>query len=220
MKKKSDVFLIVFVLIIVPYIYALQPPEELLNEDFESPTTPVAYSEGTLPDNGKWVKATGGFGAGRVGINDKAGGDFTAPDPNHQVFAFRYTNSGVTSYEGAIALMVLGTTYTVSFDVVMDIDKTPYMAQFIAFTNGAARNDCRSTPAGSTILASQNGNALGDGSFTNITFQFTPDPVDDIADIGKDLGVRFIGASSSASIDNVIVTWIPPDPAGTVFTIM
>ena len=39
-----------------------------------------------------------------------------------------------------------------------------------------------------------------------MTFQYTPDPEADAADLGKDLGLRFYGATVSALIDNVTLT--------------
>jgi beta-lactam-binding protein with PASTA domain len=179
----------------------------LLAENFENPTTPTAYSQGTIPNNGKWVGANQGFNSTRHGITDKAGGDFSAANPNHQAYAFRYTNSGLTSSAGSIGSLEAEVTYTVSFDVVRDNGLnagTPYTAQLIAFASGAVRNDCRSIPSGSALLTSTTGNANSDGSFRRVSFEFTA-PAGH-AQVGKDLGIRFIGYTTSAIIDNVEIT--------------
>lgn len=176
----------------------------VFSDDFESPDV-ASYSQGTTPTG--WVRANQGYRSNYHGITDKAGGDFSAPDPNHQAYAFRYTNSGFTTAEGVIGALTFGSTYTVSFDVVRDDGGnagTPYTAQLIAFGAGAVRDDCRSTPAGSVVVDSASGNAPGDGSFQTIGFDFTPDashtPI-----LGYDVGIRFKGATTSAIIDNVVM---------------
>ncbi len=188
------------------------PPIGLVfSEDFESPDVDANAGDGqtskTLPDNGNWVGASQGFNATHRGITDKAGGDFAAQDPNMQAFAFRYTNSGLTTAEGVIGALAAGITYTVSADVVQDgggSDGTAYSIQLIAFPAGVARNDCRDAPAGSTVLATKTGNAPGDGSWLTVDFDYTAEAGS--AGIGNDVGIRFIGATSSAIIDNVEVT--------------
>lgn len=182
----------------------------LLFEDFESPNVDASAGDGdtnrTLPDNGNWVGADEGFGSNRRGITDKANGDFTADDPNQQAFAFRYTNSGLTTAEGALGVLAAGTTYSVSFDVIRDDGRnagTPYRARLMAFPAGARRDDARSNPAGSTLLASANGDAPEDGTWDTVSFEFTPAGGE--AWIGQDLTLRFLGATSTAIIDNVRV---------------
>jgi hypothetical protein len=184
------------------------PMVDLFSEDFESPSTPTAYSEGTLPSNGNWVKATEGYGATKHGITDKAGGDFSAADPNHQAYAFRYTNSGFTSAVDALADLTAGATYRISFDVVRDSGAgagTPYRAQLIAFGSGDARNDCRSTPAGSLLLKDVSGSATSDGLFTRVAFTYTTGDIVDNGHLNSDLGLRFVGGTTSAIIDNILV---------------
>ncbi|NNM28514.1 MAG: hypothetical protein HKO57_03275, partial [Akkermansiaceae bacterium] len=195
------------------------PSGTLFTEGFEDPDVP-GYSQNTVPynvvpSNVTWVGATQGFGANRRGLTDKAGGDFSAPDPNQQAYAFRYTNSGLTTAQGVIGTLEEDTTYTVTFDVVRDDGLnagTPYSMELVAFGPGddnAARNECRGARPG-TILATAAGNAPGDGSFATISIDFTPDPGTHAADIGKDLGIRFLGATTSALIDNVQLTAIGP----------
>jgi methionine-rich copper-binding protein CopC len=184
---------------------ALTPQETiLLTENFESPDV-AAYSEGTLPDNANWVGSSQGYGSGRRGITDKAGGDFAAADPNFQAFAFRYTNSGLTSAEGVIGALESDMNYEVTAEVVRDDGKntgTPYTIELVAFDAGDDRSDCRSGRPG-TVLATASGDAPADGGFATATLQFTASAGD--PSLGKDLGVRFLGASTSAIIDNVAV---------------
>ena len=176
----------------------------IFSEDFESPVV-SGFSKGTLPDNGYWVGSSAGSGSDRKGLINEDGGDFTDP-VGEQAFAFRYTNSGLTTADAVIGDFMSGITYTISFDAVLDgyNDTTPYTLQLIAFADGAARNDCRSTPAGSTMLQQVTGNATEDGLYTHVTFDYTVEP--GAAEVGMDIGLRFRGATSSAIIDNVLVT--------------
>lgn len=192
--------------------------EILFEEDFESPSSPTGYAQGTSPNNGKWVRATQGYGAGRHGISDKAGGDFEAPDPNHQVYTFRYTNSGMTTQSNRIAALTDGVPYIVAFDVVRDISALPYRVDLIAFATNAPRNDCRGVPSGSKSIGNRNGSAPANGRFQQIRLSVTGDAATHSGYIGYDLGVRLDGATTTANIDNVIVldATIPPPPAGTV----
>lgn len=178
----------------------------LFQENFESPSTPTGYAQGTLPNNGKWVGANQGFNSSYHGIIDKAGGGFSAPDPNMQAYAFRYSNSGLTTSQDTMGDLDLSFTYTVNVDVVRDIAATPYNIQLIAFAPGAPRNDCRATPSGSVVLASASGNAPADGSFRTVSFTFVPDAVTHAAYSGYDLGLRFIGGTTSANVDNVLIS--------------
>jgi len=176
----------------------------IFSESFESPVV-EGYAQGTAPDNGNWVKAAQGHKSNYHGLVNKDGGDFTAPAGNDQAYAFRYTNSGLTTAEGVIGVLEEGVTYTVSFDVVRDDGLnagTPYNVQLIAFADGAARDDVRNTPAGSTLLRSASGNAAGDGTWTTISFDFTAD-ANYAASLGRDIGFRIKGATTSAIYDNV-----------------
>jgi len=176
----------------------------VFSENFESPVV-VGYDQ-YPPLPAGWVASNQGYGSNKSGLfNDGAG---------NQSYAFRYTNSGLTTAEGVIGDLTLGETYTISFDVAADLDLTQlaYTAQLVAFAPEAPRNDTRSTPAGSEVLSSSGGKANDDGTWRTVSFEFTPDAVDNAASIGKDLGIRFIGASSSALIDNVKVD-VVPEPA-------
>ena len=196
--------------------------ELLYEEDFEAPDV-ASYSEGTLPSG--WVKATQGFGSGRVGLTDEASGDFISPDTNnnHQAIAFRYTNSGATTDDDEIGKMVLETTYTVTFDAATDFGRpgtdTSYNVRFMVMTNGSLRSNCQVDPAGSFLLASKSGNAPSDGSYTNLTITYTPDLTNDVGKVDMDLTVRLIGSTGGCCIDNVTVSWVAPPPAGTVLVI-
>jgi methionine-rich copper-binding protein CopC len=179
----------------------------LFTDNFEAPNV-TAYSQGTSPPN--WVRANQGFNSSYHGLTDKAGGNFSAPEPNRQAYAFRYTNSGLTTAEGAIGPVITGdTTYEVSFDVIQDLgtNGTAYSVRMLAFPAGAVRNDCRSN--GTAIqLASKTGNATTNGNFTKVTLQATVNSGDPA--VGRDFAVRFIGTGSSALLDNVVVKTVSP----------
>ncbi len=181
----------------------------VLIEGFEDPVV-SGFLKKSMPSGSNWVGATNGYGSDNRGLINKDGGDFLSPDPNnHQGFAFRYTNSGITSAEGVIGSVVANAGYRVSFKVVMDgglNNGTPYTCQLIAFSPGADRSDIDVIPAGSTLLDSVSGDAAVDGSFSTINLEFIVDPVTHSAEIGKDFGLRFIGGSTSAIIDDVIIT--------------
>jgi hypothetical protein len=132
---------------------------------------------------------------------DESAGAFTDP-AGEQAFAFRYTNSGVTTAQGVIGALTAGATYTVSFDVVADSGATPYSAALVTF-NGAARNDVRANTGATSTLASKTGSASG-ASYVTVTFSYTADGSE--ATLGHDLALRFFGASTSCNIDNVQVS--------------
>lgn len=178
---------------------------QVLSEDFERPDV-KGYSQGTLPEDGKWVGSSRGYGAEQRGITDKASGDFDAPDPNHQAFAFRYTNSGLGTGPGVLGRLAAGVTYRISFDVVRDGSDGGryYSVEWVAFDNGENHAFMDNSRLG-TVLASRKGDALENGAFSSVSFVFTMDP-DKYPDcVGKEAGVRFIGATNSATIDNVKV---------------
>jgi hypothetical protein len=182
----------------------------IIFEPFELPTGPTAYSQGTLPTSNNWVGTTAGFAGNRHGITDKAGGDFSAPDPNHQAYAFRYTgNQGITTAENELGLLVAGVTYTVTFDVVEDAGggtDTEYHCALMVFDPGAARNDVTSgIGTDGSLVKYVTGDGPSDGSFETISFSYTVDAVTNAAQIGKDIGVRFRGLSDASLIDNVLI---------------
>jgi hypothetical protein len=203
----------------------------ILSEDFESPDVSATstvqfggtYDSGSVPDNGNWIGATQGFGATRRGLVAEQFGDYTAPPENGaQAYYFGYTNSGITSSVAAITdVLTLGVTYTLSFDIARDNDRavedgSNYRMELVAF--GAAddditRLDVRGGRPG-TILAFASGNVTTNDMSTNISFDFTPDAVDDAASIGKALGVRFLGNSTHPIIDNVLLV---DDTGGALF---
>jgi autotransporter-associated beta strand protein len=196
----------------------LLPLTELLLEDFESPSSPVAYVQGSLPDNGKWVGSTVGFQPGWRGITDKAGGDFSAPDPNHQAFALRYKQSGITTAQGAIGMLTLNTRYSLSFDVMRDGIRSPgtrYFCELVAFDPGSTRADATSGRPG-YVLASATGNAPSDGSIARISLEFTA--LASNPHLGKDIGIRFVAPTTdtNALIDNVSLRAVGVPLADTV----
>jgi hypothetical protein len=178
-------------------------------DDFESPdVTPGPYGTfNGVPktsqqrDTAKWVGATQGYGASSNGILDEAGTPvpFIGDPDGSQAYGFRYTNSGVTTAEGVIGALLEG-TYTVSFNVVEDLEVpgTYYRMEFVAFNPGDNRTECRGARPG-TVLAVASGNA--GTSWKTITTSFTALAGD--LSLGKDIGIRFIGATSSAVIDDV-----------------
>lgn len=175
----------------------------LFTEDFESPVV-SGYAEGTSPDNGQWVRATEGFGGSRHGMINTNSGVFSTTPPNAQGYAFRYTNSGLTSQKDTVEVLYTGITYSASFDVVNDGSTSNYSAQLIAFTYNAARNDCRETPSGSIVLNTIAGVVNPDGIFETIQFSYTATS-NDLAYLGYDIGIRFYGGSR-AIIDNVVIS--------------
>ena len=186
----------------------------VFSEDFEIPDVTAEQSIGNtsraVPAG--WVGAQQGFGANRRGVVDEAQGDFVDP-VGEQAFAFRYTNSGVTTAVDVIGAYTQGETYRISFDVVMDghNNGTPWSVKFLAFNDLAQRDDVRDDN-GSTVLVAQNGNASADGLYSTISFDYTAQESGNTELIGKDLALRFLGATSSATIDNVLVEVVPPGP--------
>lgn len=185
----------------------------VIDEDFEAPDVTAANSDGftsgAVPSG--WVGATNGFGASRRGVVDESHGDFTDPD-GEQAFAFRYTNSGLTSALGEIGVLTAKTLYTVTFDVVLDGHSagtagSPYSAGLVTFAGGANRADMTSgiSDQASLVLDSLSGSYTGT-TYETLSFSYLTGDIADGAVIGQDVAVRFGGATSSAIIDNVIVT--------------
>ncbi len=194
--------------------------EILLHERFESPDVSgssalqhgATYKKGAVPNNGKWVKSTQGFGADRIGLVNKSFGDFSGPNGNLQGFYFGYTNTGLTSSTSAIAeTLQAGVKYTVSFNVARDnnVAVSNYRMELVAFTSAqgdSARQDTRSGSKPGTILATTNGTVASNNLSKKIIFTFTPDATIHAAHLGKNLGVRFIGDSTCPILDNVMLT--------------
>jgi hypothetical protein len=157
-----------------------------------------------------WVKANQGFGATRQGLVDESHGDFTDP-VGEQAYTFRYTNSGITTQSGLIGALVAGSTYTVTFDVVLDGHNAAntYDAYLLTF-NGGARNDARGTAGSTSTLARLNG-TYGNATYQTFSFDYTADGTE--GTLGHDVALRFDGASNSAIIDNVTVDVVAvPEP--------
>jgi len=191
----------------------------LLSEDFESPDV-TGYAQGTTPSD--WLRASVGYRSNYHGIVDKDSGHFSAPSGNDQGYAFRYTNSGIVTVEGVIGELLVG-DYTLTFDVVRDEgtikygdpgrDGLPYNAQLMAFDLGESRNDQRHDPmVTGTRLAKITGNAPADGSFGAVTLDLSVLPGD--PNLGRDLAIRFKGATNTAIIDNVVLDG--PVPGGVI----
>ncbi|MDT8389968.1 MAG: tandem-95 repeat protein [Lentisphaeria bacterium] len=209
----------------------------VLHDNFEPGVNPYG---GTTPDvasytvantsgqanTALWVRAASGYGSSRNGLVDESensGLNFADP-AGTQAYAFRYTNTGVTTVEGIIGALTSGTTITVSFDVVMDgyNGGTAYDALLVLFDAGAARNAVEyGNKDTAAVLARSSGNVAVDGNYYTVNFSYTVgDPVvDNDGDsststgttfltslLGKDIALRFDGASGSANIDNVQVS--------------
>ncbi|MDT8392064.1 MAG: autotransporter-associated beta strand repeat-containing protein [Lentisphaeria bacterium] len=206
-------------------------------DDFEAGANPYG---GTTPDvstyteantSGQanttlWVRATSGYGASRNGLIDDLGtdlGNFVDP-VGQQAYAFRYTNSGVTTAAGKLGGgIALDTTYTVSFDAVLDgyNSGTAYAAYLVLFDDGAARNAVEQAEKNTAaVLAQKTGNVTNDGNYYTFSFNYTTG--NNVIDnngaasgtgtswlaslLGKDLALRFKGATTVANIDNVQVS--------------
>jgi hypothetical protein len=161
-----------------------------------------------------WVRANQGFGATRCGLVDESAGAFADP-AGEQAFAFRYTNSGLTTAFGVIGSLTAGTTYTVSFDVVADTAATPYNMQFVTFNGAGTRNDIRSDSFVSKVLASRSGNAPGDGSYQTVSPVHSRRRARRRGDRPRP-GHPLQGRDHLANIDNVSVTTIGPAGPGPV----
>ncbi|MGB1128597.1 MAG: PASTA domain-containing protein, partial [Haloferula sp.] len=195
---------------------AAPPVGVVFTDDFEvssgSPDVDAAGSTGSTSKQTNttyWVRASQGFGANDHGIVDESAGQFTDPS-GEQAYAFRYTNSGLTTAEGVIGSLGAGTTYTVTFDVVGDGHNGggSYQAELVTFAPGAARNDARAGTSGTSSLLASQGGSYSATSYQQVSFTYVADGSE--AALGDDVALRFIGASTSANIDNVQVQVIPP----------
>jgi len=187
----------------------------VFSDDFETPDVTAAQSDGNTSgaiDATKWVKANFGFGSGSQGTADEAHGDFTEVGAGEQAYAFRYTNSGITTTFGSIGALSLGTTYTINFDAVLDghspgTTGTPYDMGLVTFDGAGTRTSQTSFSNNtSSVLATAAGDATTDGLYTPVSFTFTADAKTDYAVLFQDLALRFKGATTSAIIDNVQVS--------------
>ncbi|BCX46312.1 hypothetical protein HAHE_02200 [Haloferula helveola] len=185
-----------------------------------------------------WVDTTNGFGSDRQGLIDGGAGgtdlgNFTPDGAGPQAYGFRYTNSGLTSDVGVIGSLALGTTITVSFDVFIDgwNGGSAYNCYLTTFDGGARTemNGGGAIQGTTSMLASISGNAAG-GAYQTVSFSYVVgnDVIDangaaagvsttfDNAVLGDDIAIRFQGATSFASIDNVSVDISPAVPEARV----
>ncbi len=184
-------------------------------EDFEaasgSPDVSASGSSGyTSKQTGsRWVRSATGFGADRHGIVDESSGQFTDP-AGQQAYAFRYTNTAITTGQGRIGALTAGKTYRVSFNVVGD-----------GSSGGGAYNVSLVTSPSGATLASRSGNYTGI-PYQLVSFTYYSGGISDAALQGQDVAIRVAGATVAAIIDNVQVTVngvaidvVPPTLAGT-----
>jgi hypothetical protein len=190
------------------------PPNVLFYDGFEAGenvwggTTPdVEAADSTGNTSGQangtlWIRADQGFGSTRAGLVDESSGQFTDPG-GEQAYAFRYTNSGLTTAEGLIGSLTAGTTYTVTFDVMVDGENAgdAYRASLVTF-NGGARNDVRNNAGATSTLVTMDGDATS-AAYETVTLSYTADGSE--AGLGHDVAIRFFGFTTSANIDNVQV---------------
>lgn len=193
----------------------------VFTDDFESPDVTAAQSDGNTSGavtTSKWVRATNGFGAGRDGTVDEAHGDFTDP-VGEQAYAFRYTNSGITTTFESIGALVAGSTYTVTFDAVLDGHNAgaPFLAALVTFDGAGTRTSINGSVADNTskVLDTLSGSYAGT-TYQQFSFSFTADAILDAAVLGHDVALRIDGATNSAIIDNISVDVVPiPEPSST-----
>lgn len=212
----------------------------VFTDDFETPDVTAAQSDGNTSgaiNTSNWVKANQGFGAGRQGTVDEAHGDFTDP-VGEQAYAFRYTNSGITTAVGTVGSLATGQTITVTFDVVLDGHNSgaPYSAYLTTF-NGGTRNTMNTGGFGgadvgtTSVLASATGSYSGT-TYSQISFSYIVGDavldsngaaggggtVFDGAVLGHDIALRFVGATDTAIIDNVSIDIsVVPEPSIALF---
>jgi hypothetical protein len=196
----------------------------VFTDDFETPDVTAADSDGNTSgaiDTSKWVQASNGFGSGRQGTVDEAHGDFTDP-VGEQAYAFRYTNSGITTAAGVFGNLgdFVGQTLTVTFDVVLDGHNggQPFHAGLVTFAAGGTRNDITGGMGTGTSAVLAELNDAGDGTgptgvtvdatYQTVSFSYTPDGTE--GTLNDDLALRFDGATTTAIIDNVSVV---PEPS-------
>lgn len=208
----------------------------VFTDDFETPDVTAADSNGNTSgeiNTSNWVRATNGFGATRQGTVDEAHGDFSDP-VGEQAYAFRYTNSGITTAVGTVGSLATGQTITVTFDVVLDGHNsgTPYSAYLTTFSGGT-RNTMNTGGFGgadvgtTSVLAGATGSYSGT-TYNEISFSYTVgdavidsdggtggvNTTFDSAVLGHDIALRFVGATNTAIIDNVTVdVAVVPEPA-------
>lgn len=177
-----------------------------------------------------WVDTTTGFGSDRQGlINENAVNEVAVlpPEGGSQAYAFRYTNSGVTTASGVIGALTVGTTITVSFNVFVDaFNGGNNYAVYLATFNGGTRVDMDDGgPAqGTTALLARAVGAATSEAYQTVSFSYTvgDDMIDQNGDtvpynsavLGHDIAIRFDGQTSAASWDNVSVDiTVVPEPS-------
>jgi len=201
--------------LIIPTGKRLLVPAVLFTEDFESPVI-SGYVEGQLPDNGNWLGADTGFGAGRFGMINKDGGDWvTAQVGNEQALGMLYTNSGACTADGVIGDINVN---TVKYQLTVDIG---YNRHISAFGYGEAGGiyevhlcalpalfDRQDFAAGASafnpyVIITLSGTVTDTGELQTFVGTYETDPVTDAALVGNDLAVVIDGATGYGVVDNV-----------------
>ncbi len=121
----------------------------------------------------------------------------TAP----QAYFFNYTNSGLTTAEGATGqTLTANVPYKVTFNtaVAAGAATATYRVELVAF-NGEARNDVRGTFG--AVLATATGNVTTKDMSAAASLTFTPLP--DNVHLGKDVAIRLKFSNASVLYDNI-----------------
>lgn len=119
----------------------------------------------------------------------------------NSVWSFRYTNSGLTSKDGVIGSLTAGMTITVTFDAFLDTGGADGgEIGIVTFDGTLSRTD---TSGGMVKNTSSVLTSSGFSAGTGNSITYTADGTE--GTIGDDVAIRFIGATTSANIDNVTV---------------
>jgi hypothetical protein len=155
------------------------------------------------PSPASLAPSNNGFGSDRAGVNLVG---------TNNVYSFRYTNSGLTSTFETIGNLTAGVTYTLSFDISLDDDSTDGLGWGFVTFDGTETSRTNTSGGMSNLTTS----VLAEGTVdtiggTSYTFSYTADGLETA--LGQDVAIRFIGATTSANLDNVLVTVPEPSAA-------
>lgn len=228
----------------------------VLSDNFEAPTAAGYQITNTeRAASSLWVRANQGFGADRNGTvgegvtsitNIMEGGvqvgtnnfseTFSDPDADHnQAYAFRYTNSGLTSAAGTIGTLSSGQTITVTLKIARDnfsneqvytdgsgrdnttfANATAYNIALVTFLadGSTLRNDIREDnglgDSPSSTLATLTGDLVDDLDPAAVddswyTYSFSYTVTGSETALGDDIALRVYGSTDHALIDDVSI---------------
>ena len=191
----------------------------VFSDDFESPDVSGYNIVNTskTENTAKWVDSAQGYGSDRSGLVDDVYETSGWADLNgQQAWAGRYSsNTGVTSAEGVIGNLTVGTTITASFNSMIDTynSGSNINAYLVTYADGATagRDDFRGEAVGTTaILAYFSGTATSTESGYQIVYTVGDDTgkngntAFDSNLLGDDIAIRF-EHTNGALIDDVSV---------------